>query len=585
MKKIFHCLCVVGALLLTACTNSYDNDFDARMLPDGGGGTLSTTVSSTAELFTFDVSLNETFLSEAETIDPTDDDFIENTTFGTTVTITYSEGSVAWSALPAGVSAESTGAGLTIISSTDENIIYHLSGSASDGFFKLYTDKKCAIELGGVTLTNPTGPAINIQSKKRVFVALAASSTSTLADGEEYAVSDEDAKGVIFSEGQLIFSGAGRLTVTAIGKSGISSDQYLRFRQGNVIDVSATSGNAVRGKDSIIVSGGVMNISVSGQGNKGLKSDGPIRIAGGRTAIVSSASAYYDSDEADTKGAAGVNSEGDITLTGGELYVKASGTGGKGLTADGALTISGGTVRVITTGTKFSYGSTGGSFGGGGGFGGAFGGGGPNTSSSSDNSKSPKGIRSEGAMTISGGDIMCRTTGGSGSEGIESKATLTLAGGSVQAYAYDDAINSASAMYISSGDIWAVSSNNDGLDANGNMYISGGTITAFGIGEDGVDVIERGTLSITGGTLFSLGNTCMTTPNSVSTQPYIYKSNVAGLSSGTALTLTNSDGTTLFSYTMPLTFSRAYLILSLSTLSKGERYTLAIGTTTTEVTP
>ncbi len=579
-----HCVFVKTAIALGlatvvwACSTDNDDNFagigfdqngDVPGGPTGGSGN----VVGSGELFDFDVAFDYSSLSEDEPFDAGDDDFIENTSFARTVDIAFSDGGVLCGELPDGVSATIDGAKIVIDAATQENIIYRLSGSAADGMFKIYSEKKCAVSLAGIDLTNSDGPAINIQTKKRVFIDISDGTTNALADGFAYAdTGDEDAKGTIFSEGQLVFSGGGRLDVSANCKAGISSDQYLRFRRGNVVNVSASEGNAVRGKDSIIVSGGVMNISVSGRGNKGLKSDGPVKISGGRTIVIDSAEAYYDSDEADTKGPAGVNADGGFAMTGGRLGVKATGTGGKGITTDGDMDISGGTIRVITTGTKFTYGST--SHSGPGGFGGS--------SSSDDNSKSPKGLRCEGAMTISGGDIMSRATGGSGSEAIESKQTLEITGGTIAAYAYDDAVNSGEAMTISGGSIFAVSSGNDGLDSNGNMYISGGETIAIGLGEDGVDVIERGTLAISGGTLLSLGNTYMTAPGSSSTQSSITRA-VSGLASGSAITLA-SDSTVLFDYTMPLTMSRAYMILSLPSLAKGGSYTLTTGGTTQQIT-
>ncbi|MCD7714602.1 MAG: carbohydrate-binding domain-containing protein [Prevotella sp.] len=566
--------------IIAGCSTDESNELiDFGPVSNSGGmpgASSNNGISGSGELFDFDVAFDYSALSEDEAADASDEDFIENTSFSETVSIAFSEGNVSCGDLPDGVAATVDGAKITIDASTSKNIIYQLSGSASDGMFKLYSDKKCAVSLAGLDLTNSDGPAINIQTKKRVFIDISDGSTNTLADGLTYAdTGDEDAKGTVFSEGQLVFSGGGRLDISANCKAGISSDQYLRFRRGNIINVSASEGNGVRGKDSIIVSGGVMNIDVSGEGNKGLKSDGPVIIAGGRTTIIDSADAYYDTDDAETKGPAGINCDGDFRMTGGEVNVKATGKGGKGITADGDMLLAGGKVRVITTGTKFTYGSSSSSFGPMGGFG--------NSSSSDDNDKSPKGIRCEGSMTISGGDIMSRTTGGEGSEAIESKSALTVSGGTIGAYAYDDAINSGDVMTISGGNILAVSSNNDGLDSNGNMYITGGETVAIGLGEDGVDVIERGTLAISGGTLLSLGNTMMTSPSSsASTQQFISKS-VSGLTSGSAITLTNNSGT-LFDYTMPLTMSRAYLILSLPQLEKGGEYTLTAGGAAQQIT-
>ena len=57
-------------------------------------------------------------------------------------------------------------------------ITYNLSGTSTDGEFYLEGSYKTTIELAGLSLTNPNGPALNIQDGKRVasgvyFVAAA----------------------------------------------------------------------------------------------------------------------------------------------------------------------------------------------------------------------------------------------------------------------------------------------------------------------------------------------------------------------------------------------------------------------------
>ena len=61
-----------------------------------------------------------------------------------------------------------------------------------------------------------------------------------LADASSYStVTGEDEKGCFFSEGQLIFSGTGALTVTGNYKHGICSDDYVRLRSGSNITVAS----------------------------------------------------------------------------------------------------------------------------------------------------------------------------------------------------------------------------------------------------------------------------------------------------------------------------------------------------------
>ena len=215
-------------------------------------------------------------------------DFIENTTFDRTVTVVYaSSGATVENA--EGLDVSVSGAGVTITNPGDEVVKYILQGSASNGYFKLYSSRKQAIVLSSLSLANGSGAAINNQSKKRTFVVL--EGESTLSDGTTYAENgDEDEKAAFFSEGQLVFSGEGTLTVKAKGKSGITSDDYVRFLDGPTVTVSSTAGHGVRGKDAVIVSGGNLDITVSATGKKGICSDTLVYFAGGVTAIHSSAS-------------------------------------------------------------------------------------------------------------------------------------------------------------------------------------------------------------------------------------------------------------------------------------------------------
>mgnify|MGYP000429392373 CR=1 FL=1 len=81
--------------------------------------------------------------------------------------------------------------------------------------------KSPSLRLRTYSLTNGSGAAINIQSGKRVFVELKAGTENNLTDASAYSTVDgEDEKACFFSEGQLIFSGTGALTVTGNYKHG-----------------------------------------------------------------------------------------------------------------------------------------------------------------------------------------------------------------------------------------------------------------------------------------------------------------------------------------------------------------------------
>jgi hypothetical protein len=200
------------------------------------------------------------------------------------------------------------------------------------------------------------------------------------------------------------------------------------------------------------------------------------------------------------------------------------------------------------------------------------------TYSYGNNKTKAKGIKADGNITIDGGSIMVRATGDSGSEGIESKKAITINSGSVEVYSYDDAINSAYDLTINGGYTYAFAINNDGLDANHNIYVKGGTTVAYGTSqpECGIDANEeRGyTVYVTGGTLVGVGGGT-SYPSSASTQPSIVYG--GSVSSGSTLALNNGD-TNILSFEMGRSYngSACFLITSPS-LKKGSAYTLYNG--------
>ena len=139
------------------------------------------------------------------------DDFIENSSFTSVVTVSYDGATATVSNEVDGVSVSQNGAHI-VVNSTVKGIEYVLKGATTDGSFKVYSEKKFKLSLSGTSIHNPVGAAINIQSSKRVFVVCAEGTTNTLTDGTSYTLTDgEDMKSCFFSEGQLIFSGSGSL--------------------------------------------------------------------------------------------------------------------------------------------------------------------------------------------------------------------------------------------------------------------------------------------------------------------------------------------------------------------------------------
>jgi len=446
-----------------------------------------------------------------------DYDYIDNVSFTRTISITWSGSSASVEGDDNGV-VSINGSQVTVDNSSYSDINkYVLSGSSSDGCFKLYSSVKQALVLNGLSLTNSGGAAINNQSHKRTFVVLQGS--NSLADcavnsSGDYPDEDgsEDMKAAFFSEGQLVFSGSGSLTVSAQGKAAITSDDYLRFLGTHTITASSTAGHAFRGKDAITVDDGTIVGSTTADGKKGFTSDGPVTINGGDITLTVSGGTLSESttEGTDLSGSAGIKADGAFSITGGNLTIQNSGQGGKGINGDTTADFSGGTVSIKVTGSNYGNSGSGGIMpfagpGGGGSWGGGWGG---NSSTSSDSSKSAKGVKFDGDITVSGGTI---NVSAASHEAFETKGKLTVTGGCLNGYSSsDDAINSSGDMTLSGGYVCGWSAGNDGIDANGNLYIDGASVYAVctcGSPEVAIDANTEGgkQLYVQSGSLVAIG--------------------------------------------------------------------------------
>ena len=439
-------------------------------------GTTTITASSTGDDTYKAASASYTLVVTSEADEGAgsfSEDDISNTTFTRMITVTYSGSTASITGDHYGY-VSTSGANVTVNNTGTENIIYKLTGSSTKGSFKLYSSKKQAILLDGLTLANPDGAAINNQSGKRTFVMV--EGANNLSDGSSAAYStsdDEDMKGVLFSEGQLVFSGSGSLTVTANNKqskSAIVSDDYVRVMGNPTIKVTSGSsaGHGIRGKEYVQITSGELSVATSAAMKKGIGSDDYVLVEGGKTDINVSGGVAYDSDDSEYKGSAGIKADNYFAMTGGSVTIKNTGAGGKGVSAGSydydsekhTLSdsyISGGTLDITTTGSE-------------------------------SNDVSSKGIKIgykeksgnkyvyAGNLKISGGVIIVKV---SKSEGLEAKGNLTFSGGETYVTSSaDDAINCQGELNVNDGYIYAYSSQNDAMDSNGNMKLNGGYVFA-----------------------------------------------------------------------------------------------------------
>ena len=92
MKHVMRIMMLLVAIVPVAC--SEDNvldDYDNTAIIDNSTSS-STTSTSISDLSSFDIAIDKTPLSETE-LTGSDEDLLSNNTFGSTVTITFSDNS------------------------------------------------------------------------------------------------------------------------------------------------------------------------------------------------------------------------------------------------------------------------------------------------------------------------------------------------------------------------------------------------------------------------------------------------------------------------------------------------------------
>ncbi len=574
--------------MTTACSSDDPLSNDSIIYGDDndsseGSSSGSSSTGSYSEMNTFTIAIDKTTAEPASAATaqyPEDGDALNTNNFGTIVNIDISN-----PVDPAvdGVSVTIDGHNVTVNHGSTEGVCYVVTGTTTDGSLIVKGDASFELNLSNANITSATTTALDLESKGNAYLVV--SGTNKLTDG-----TTEDHKGTLYSKGKLLISGDGSLDVYGTYKNGIHGKSNIVIDKGVNLYVKSTENNGIKAGDDMFINGGIINVEVSADGGKAINGDADITINGGRTTVIATGNGTWEVDETltyggDTKAAAGIGCDGIFYMNGGELYAKATGSGGKGVKADLEGYITGGKIRIITEGgLYYSNGSTESH----------------NYTGNTDNlpaayTSSPKGMKigtkeedgttttTYGVLQISGGDIMIRTSGNN-AEGIESKGTFDVNGGTVLVYAHDDALNSTGDMTFTGGTVVAVGTNNDAIDANGNMNIKGGTIIACGANgaEAGIDINEQKKLYITGGYLFAIGgrvdgNLGSTTQGIITT--------TGSVSANSTVSISNSSKT-LYTFTMPpVTYSgNNTIIISTPDLTSGSSYTVKTSSTSTTAT-
>jgi hypothetical protein len=319
------------------------------------------------------------------------------------------------------VKIETNGANV-VVTSEDESTEYNfiVSGATTAGSLKIYGEHKIGLYLNGASITNPNGPAINIQNGKKIteisvrIIGQKSSLKGRRVDGE-----DEDAKGAFFSEGKLIFSGGSTLEVTGEVGHAIKADNYLEMNGGCIV-VKESARDGIHANYNITINGGLIYISSKGDA---IQSDSSVFVYGGKI-------------KAQTNGVKshGISSEGKTKISGNatEVNLEVFGDGSKGIKSKDSVKVDGGTIKIKTNGTTYTV--------------------------SEDEENKTTGIKTDGDMEISGGDLTIESKGVD-AKGIKTNRVLDINGGKVTITAHHRAIKTDGNLYITGGDVSLTSTN------------------------------------------------------------------------------------------------------------------------------
>lgn len=308
---------------------------------------------------------------------------------------------------------------------------YQIAGTLGDGALIVESaeNAKITLVLGGVSIKNSTGAAIQISTADDVTIELAEGTTNVLQSGEEVDIaaateSKEASGGALQSKADLKIKGKGSLTVLGYLNNGIHCTKDLKIKNGN-ISVTAL-GHGIKGKNSVTVSGGTVTVT---SGKDGITSD------------------ETENEE-----------KGFVTIEDGEIIITSV---GDGVSAETTLTVTGDVISIIS------------------------GGGSANAqqktdnmrdwwdfdnSASDDNSASCKGLKAGKALVISGGSITIDAQ----DDALHTDGDMTISGGECILSTGDDGAHAALSLTVLDGKITVLTSY-EGLEAN-QITLAGGEL-------------------------------------------------------------------------------------------------------------
>lgn len=516
------------------------------------------------------------------------------------VDIVFNGDAVQLSQLPAGITAVTDGAFVTLRSSLS-GVEYVVKGATDNGSLVIVSEKSPLVTFDSLDIHSVGCNAVTISSKEKIYLAgehlfLSDETGSVVKPDKQAATLLLLGDAVLCSGLDICLQATRRNALVATGILYMNgADVHVEYATGNAVNasaglvvaggtVSATAlmdiikvkrgnfvmlggdvmlGAAADKADAVVarniyIFGGAIIADLQGAAAKGLSSKESVFLVGGEVKVHTSGDALFAEKKSDYSSSSCIKSKAHTYIKAANVSLASDGDAGKGINCDGHLQIDGGIISIKTKGNDVNH---------------------PIDLNAH---ASPKGIKCDSTLLINGGKIEVLVLGrGERCEGVESKGDIIIDGEDTKLYiyAYDDAINSGSNFMVNSGTVYAYSVANDGIDSNGRIDIKGGVVLATGTHtpEQGIDTDVEQMFAITGGTIVTLGG-------AMGPSPCIPKSKATGLpvvvwsgvdaKKDNYVNVADCDGEVLLSYRLPRTLPFASVMVASPLMEKGASYSI-----------
>ena len=389
---------------------------------------------------------------------------------------------------------------------------YVLSGSLQGQVVvEVPEEDKVRLILNGVSITAQEGPAIYEKQADKLILTLAEGTENTLTDGTPVTDDDDTIGAALYAEDDLSVNGTGTLIVNGTQKHGIQSKADLVIANGQITVTSVLDG--VRGRNSVLVLDGTLNITAGGDGVTSTRDDaegkGWVVLAGGSVTVKTGEGAGAVQASANSQGGMGGRGRWDDWGGWGTSSDQTSDSvSQKAVKAATDLNVLGGTysfdcaddglhaVNVTVSGGTFAI-------------------------QSGDDA-----MHADQDLTVNGGTIDVAKC----YEGLEGQ-NVTVNGGDIRVVASDDGVNASGGSDGSGFGGWGRSGGNTEMDNGGMLTIAGGHLEVTA-GGDGLD--SNGSILISGGV------TGVCTPSSGMEGPIDF--NGTGTQTGGTLIIASGSG-------------------------------------------